>query len=230
MNGHPTSRSCFFTALLVSPGGEPRLVSYEEAVDDLRKLLKEFGPYRKMHYPSYPFVKLCNDSGFWEIQGCRDLNTTRDWTDRDLIENNTSGGFTAEVYNLLKKDNNLVEELASLILNQYFPRTLHEDILAQVGLDLESGTQKVRSPEFRNKVLRAYEYCCAVCGFNVRLGDTLVAIEAAHIKWHQYGDQILKTMVLLSVLCTISFLTKVFYSRQISCFSSGRGSTWYLRF
>ncbi|RKU07824.1 hypothetical protein C6503_24175 [Candidatus Poribacteria bacterium] len=25
---------------------------------------------------------------------------------------------------------------------------------------------------------------CAVCGFNVTLGDRLIAIEAAHIKWH----------------------------------------------
>ena len=56
--------------------GELRLVSYEEAVDDLRKLLQEFGPYRKVHYPSYPFVKLCNDGGFWEIEGYRVLNTT----------------------------------------------------------------------------------------------------------------------------------------------------------
>ncbi len=95
--------------------------------------------------------------------------------------------FTTEAYDLLRKDNNLIRELAGLILNQYFPGTLHEDILAQVGLDLESGVKAIRSPGFRNRVLQAYEYQCAVCGFNVRLGDTLVAVEAAHIKWHQYG-------------------------------------------
>jgi predicted restriction endonuclease len=27
----------------------------------------------------------------------------------------------------------------------------------------------------------------AVCGFDVRLGNILIAIEAAHIKWHQAG-------------------------------------------
>ncbi|NLA46738.1 MAG: hypothetical protein GX866_04260, partial [Firmicutes bacterium] len=53
--------------------------------------------------------------------------------------------------------------------------------------DLESAAKTRRSPDFRNRILRAYEYQCAVCGFNVRLGDTLVAVEAAHIKWHQYG-------------------------------------------
>ena len=32
--------------------------------------------------------------------------------------------------------------------------------------------------------MRAYEYQCAICGFNIRLGETSVALEAAHIKWH----------------------------------------------
>jgi len=167
--------------------GEPRLVPYEKAVDDLRKLLKEFGPYRKYYYPSYPFVKLCNDGGIWEVKGKTSLDTTQDCADRDLIENNTFGGFTNEIYVMLKKDNNLVKELVKLILKQYFPETLHEDILAQVGLDLESNAKIARHPEFRNRILRAYEYQCAVCGFNVRLGETLVAVDAAHIKWHQYG-------------------------------------------
>jgi putative restriction endonuclease len=46
-----------------------------------------------------------------------------------------------------------------------------------------------RSPDFRDRILRAYEYSCAVCGFDVRLGTMPVALEAAHIKWHQAGGQ-----------------------------------------
>lgn len=167
--------------------GEPRLVSYAEARADLKKLLIDFGPYRKVYYPAFPFIRLSNDGGIWELTGNQIINTTKDWTDRELITNNTSGGFTEEVYELLQKDKRLIAELASIILKQNFPDTLHEDILTQVGLDLDMGAKTVRSPDFRNRILRAYEYRCAVCGFNVRLGDTLVAVEAAHIKWHQYG-------------------------------------------
>jgi putative restriction endonuclease len=166
--------------------GEPRLVSYAEVKEDLRKLLIEFGPYRKVHYPSYPFVKLCNDGDFWQLEGNQVLNTTKDWSDRELTDNHTFGGFTEEVYTVLKNDRKLLHELARLILDQYFDDTLQQDILAQVGLDLEEA-KYLRSPDFRDRVLRAYEYCCAVCGFNVRLGDTLIAVEAAHIKWHCYG-------------------------------------------
>lgn len=33
----------------------------------------------------------------------------------------------------------------------------------------------------------AYEYRCAVCGFDVRLGSHPVGLEAAHIRWHNAG-------------------------------------------
>ncbi len=36
-------------------------------------------------------------------------------------------------------------------------------------------------------LLRAYEYRCAVCDFDVRIGARSVALDAAHIKWHQAG-------------------------------------------
>ena len=70
-----------------------------------------------------------------------------------------------------------------------FPSSIHEDILQAVGLDLELETPKKRKrdPYFRDRIIRAYEHQCAVCGFNVRVGNTLVALEAAHIKWHQAG-------------------------------------------
>ncbi|WP_353654579.1 phosphorothioated DNA-binding restriction endonuclease [Citrobacter sp. Cf077] len=39
----------------------------------------------------------------------------------------------------------------------------------------------------RQQVLRAYNYECAICGFNMRHDSTSVALEAAHIKWKQHG-------------------------------------------
>ena len=44
-----------------------------------------------------------------------------------------------------------------------------------------------RDPAFRREVLREYERRCAVCEFDVRLGDELIGVEAAHIKWHAAG-------------------------------------------
>jgi putative restriction endonuclease len=36
-------------------------------------------------------------------------------------------------------------------------------------------------------VLRAYQYRCCVCGYDLRLGGQVVGLEAAHIKWCQAG-------------------------------------------
>src|SRR6185503_19127739 len=65
-----------------------------------------------------------------------------------------------------------------------------QDILDAVGLDLsltETVTRRKRDPAFRGRVLTAYEYACAVCGFDVRLGGHALGLEAAHIQWHQAG-------------------------------------------
>lgn len=164
---------------------EPRLISYAEAKERLNRLLVEFGPQRRTT-PRYPFVRLAND-GIWQITGKKKIDTRHDWNDQILLENETRGGFTEEVYSLLSKDKKLVRELADAILKQNFPETMHEDILNEVGLDMEVSGKSSRDPQFRERVLRAYEYRCAVCGFSVRLGNILIAVEAAHIKWHQAG-------------------------------------------
>ncbi|MFW8412603.1 HNH endonuclease, partial [Klebsiella pneumoniae] len=54
------------------------------------------------------------------------------------------------------------------------------------GFDLLQ-IRKERDPHFRQQVLRAYNYECAICGFNMRHDNTSVALEAAHIKWKHHG-------------------------------------------
>jgi putative restriction endonuclease len=44
-----------------------------------------------------------------------------------------------------------------------------------------------RDPGVRERVLRAYEYRCCVCGFDLRIGSVSVGLEAAHIQWHHVG-------------------------------------------
>lgn len=165
---------------------EPRLHPFAEIKDKLKYLLMEFGPPRKIYRPSYPFIRLQND-GIWEVTGNKILDPRRDWSNNALLENKTFGGFTQEIYSMLLGDRKLIRELATIILEQNFPETIYEDILNAVGIEADVLVKSTRDPQFRERILRAYEYSCAVCGFNVRLGQTLVAVEAAHIKWHQAG-------------------------------------------
>lgn len=160
-----------------------KFIPYAEVREVLIDLLREFGPQRKSYHPEEPFVRLMND-GIWELNSMID---TSDFSNKLLLELNTSAGFNEQVYSLLERYPNLIHEIAQILLNEHFPETIHEDILRQVGLDFEFKGNRHRDSNFREKILRAYEYSCAICGFNVRLGNNLVGIEAAHIKWFQAG-------------------------------------------
>jgi hypothetical protein len=57
------------------------------------------------------------------------------------------------------------------------PASLHEDVLGAVDLDPAcpaEGARK-RDPQFPQRVLTAYEWRCAVCGFDVRQPEWLRA-------------------------------------------------------
>jgi putative restriction endonuclease len=171
--------------------GEPRMIPYAEVDRDLAKLLMEFGPCRQSYHPEYPFWRLQND-GVWELSRTEGLSVRRGNTDAkksELISNSVEGGFTPEVYEELSRNKRLATEIVQDLLIANFPETLHQDILDVVGIDFSADLRVViaQSPEFRDRVLRAYGYSCAVCGFDLRLGNILVAVEAAHIKWHQAG-------------------------------------------
>ena len=170
---------------------EGRLIAYSDVDRDLRELLHEFGPTRHSHHPEYPFWRLQND-GIWELKGAEKVvlrKSSSDAKKSELLRYDVHGGFTEEIYAQLAGDSKLLAEIARDLQEGNFPESIHEDILQAVGLDFDAqkSYQRKRDPSFPEKVLRAYEYQCAVCGFDVRIGNTLVGLEAAHIKWHQAG-------------------------------------------
>jgi putative restriction endonuclease len=164
-------------------------VTFAEAEPELAALLREFGPPRRSDHPEQPFWRLQRD-GVWTVQAPADLPLKKG----DAIPRVTAmrspevrGGFSPEVRAALTADPELVARIATRILEQHFPESIHQDILNAVGLTLETVGRKKRDPAFRNRVLKAYEYRCAVCGFDVRLGTVSIALDAAHIRWHQAG-------------------------------------------
>lgn len=168
-----------------------RLIPYSDVDRDLRSLLREFGPERKACHTEYPFWRLQND-GIWELANAEHVETRKGHTDgkkSELLKYGVAGGFTPEVFELLQRNPRLVSELAIEILSQHFPTTVFEDILDSVGLDIqfEQALRRKRDPGFRERILIAYEYRCAVCGYDLRMGSQHVALEAAHIKWHVAG-------------------------------------------
>lgn len=155
----------------------------------LTELLKEFGPTRSSHHPEFPFWRLAND-GVWQVAADRPMRNRGIKDDplrTELRAANARGGFTPDVLGAFRVSPSLIGAVAREMLESHFPDTLHEDILAAVGLslDFESSTRRRRDSNFRNAVLEAYEFRCALCELDLRIGAMSIALEAAHVKWHQ---------------------------------------------
>lgn len=161
-------------------------IAFSDASPILTELLRDFGPQRKSYHPEFPFWHLQND-GVWQLDTELSTRPRGSVLKRELVENNSIGSLTSDVLTALEADPTLAGEIAHRVLEGHFPQSLHSDILDRVGLnaDLVISRRKKRDPKFRDHVLTAYEYRCAVCGFDLRLGNVTVGLEAAHIKWHQ---------------------------------------------
>ena len=181
-----------------------RLLPYSEIDDNLGNLLREFGPRQTNYGTQYPFWRLQNDE-IWEISDADKIGQTSsgDALKSDLVRYNVSGGFLEDIAYQLQSDSKLSFEIIQSLLGAHFPSSLHEDILQTVGIEFPLQTSKWERHNFnfRANILKAYEYKCAVCGFDVKLRHQPVALEASHIKWRQANgpDTVVNGLALCSL-------------------------------
>ena len=170
--------------------GDSRLIPYREIDEELAKLLGEFGSSRAKQGSHYPFWRLRND-GIWEVTDADRIvvNSSGDARKSELLARGVAGGVHAAIATQLQRDAKLAFEIIHSLLDAHFPPSMHGDILQAVGLEprLRSGETRKRDSHFRENVLRAYEYKCAICGFDVKLGQASIGLEASHIQWHAAG-------------------------------------------
>ena len=168
-------------------------IDWNDAEPLLKRLLEEFGPDGSSNTRHYPFWHLQTD-GLWRLDGPPEiLNRPAGATPTltELRNHHVRGGFTEAIYTTFKSDPELIGIVAQRIVDAHFPDSIRGDVLDAVGLvQLEfMGTpkdpQRRRDPAFRAKVLLAYQYRCAVCGHDLRMGQQSIGLEAAHIKWFQ---------------------------------------------
>ncbi|MCU0310990.1 MAG: HNH endonuclease [Acidimicrobiales bacterium] len=185
---------------------------FADAEERLKRLLTEFGPPGTGATPQYPFVRLQND-GLWQVD-TEDGSTATENLGQ-LRSSGATGRLAPDFEAALVADSALGSLVARLLLDREWEDSLHEDICAAVGLDLDAleidaVRQRVteldparprRDPAFRQSVLVAYEYRCAMCGYDGLLGGEAVALEAAHVRWwsHQGPDTVDNGLCLCSL-------------------------------
>lgn len=161
----------------------------------LGSMLAEFGTPSRQGSASaaYPFTRLRSD-GVWQL--------TREVPDDKvgpLRDSPIEGMFTTEIESSLRAAPDQVLEAARLIVEQQFPLTVAPDVLTAAGLDpdlvfgiaprgmssLEE--RRRRDPAWRHRILEAWDRSCAFCGFDGAIAGAPVGIEAAHIRWFNFG-------------------------------------------
>jgi len=170
--------------------GADRLIPFNRIEAPLARLLEDFGPPLRSVHPELPFYHLQHD-GVWEIEDripIRIRQGSKNPLKSELRKFSIRGGFKLEIFEQLRTRPEAVRKLAQEILCAHFPESLHQSIAGAVGLDLESTSRGARrDSQLRAAVVSAWEHRCAFCGFGVRLDNSDLGLEAAHIRWCQFG-------------------------------------------
>lgn len=165
-------------------GAELRYSAVEE---DLKRLLTEYGPPHGTT-PAYPFHHLVGD-GVWEVRTDRGPGSPGSRVG-ELRASGAAGRLAPELRSALRREPSLLGRMARVLLDQHFPPSLHDELCEAVGLRTEAAPvaplvagRRQRDRRMRELVLTAYEYRCAFCGYDGRIGAVPVALEAAHVRW-----------------------------------------------
>ncbi|MEY2344998.1 hypothetical protein I3679_017315 [Proteus mirabilis] len=97
-----------------------------------------------------------------------------------LIQQNVLGEFDQESYQLLIKKPSLINKLAQQILSEHF-LIMYKKLLLTVLIFPYKKFAKTEIPLLEKNILRAYNYQCAICGYNLRYDSAVVGLEAAHL-------------------------------------------------
>ena len=180
--------------------GDARLAPFGLVDRKLAELLQQFGPHRKTIHTEDPFWRMQRDE-VWEVEQPELVRSTKEGGafKSDLKRHEIHGGLTEADYSAFRTNPRLAIRVAEDLVATHFPPTLQNDVLDATSIPVSPSTaieamddrelftsrRRPRDPAFRSKVLAAYGNQCAVCEFAVQRGNLPLALEAAHIKWHE---------------------------------------------
>lgn len=174
-----------------------RSLTFEEVKAKLTPLLRAFAPpVVGRHQPELPYWHLMSD-GLWKVRGAEALPRQAGGFPKMAGLRSTVGELDDDLALIVVSDPTTTELIVERLLDEYFPATIQEDIMAAVGIERPTASSirelslagpsiRYRNPRFRENVLRAYEHQCAATGFRAALSGAYFGCEAAHVQWHAY--------------------------------------------
>jgi putative restriction endonuclease len=162
-------------------------IRFNAAEANVRPLLQSYGPWHSGAHVSYPYGRLVNDKLWWLEDRDELVDASGNVRAPLARQRDARAGFTPEVLAAFQRYPELIDVVALRLLDRHFAPSLHEEILESIGLELGAQPRQRRGLAFRADVLKAYLAECCVCGFSLRVADGLIAVDAAHIRWHAHG-------------------------------------------
>jgi len=165
-------------------------LTWSAAEERLVALLREFGTPSSTgpQAAAYPFTRLRGD-GVWRLS--RDVPND---SLGPLREAPIAGSFTDDIERALTRSPDTIYMAARAIVLAQFPMSIAPDVLAAAGFEPDLDTavlvpaaERRRSGLWRQQVVMAWDRACAFCGFDGSLAGMPVGIEAAHVRWFNFG-------------------------------------------
>ncbi|MET9276188.1 phosphorothioated DNA-binding restriction endonuclease [Kribbella sp. NPDC003557] len=166
---------------------------WSAAQEELGGLIAEFGPPTRTgrrQSAAYPFTRLRSD-GIWNLD--RDVPMDKVGP---LDAAPVTGRLDTSIEDALRVAG-VIEAAARALVESQFPTTVASDVVAAVGLDPDvilgsalgvyANSRPRRSRAWPSLILAAWDYQCAFCGYDGRLGSSCVGLEAAHVRWFNLG-------------------------------------------
>lgn len=185
--------------------GQGTAATFAEAEDELGRLLSSHRVAATPPSAANPFVYLASDAELWSVctsegDDIREMPQRIRENSKFLRENAT--GRLAPRFAAALADHELRDRLVGELLRSEFPETLHEGILAEVGLAQHVRLASTpRDPKFQRVVPMAYEFRCSFCDFSALMLGEHVGLDAAHVRMHSKdGPSTIDNGILLCAL------------------------------
>lgn len=185
--------------------GRGTAATFSEAEDEIGRLLSSHRVAVTPPSAMNPFVYLASDAELWTVRTA-DGDDVRAMPQR-VRENSKflrehAVGRLAPRFAAALGDPELRDRLVGELLRSEFPETLHEGILAEVGLAQHVRLASTpRDPKFQRVVPMAYEFRCSFCDFSALMLGEHVGLDAAHVRMHSKdGPSTIDNGILLCAL------------------------------